>query len=209
LGSVAPSDSRLITATVSLAGDFIGLVAFDSPTSTTGLTFTTSIGSSATDLDVSNNMWQIVKPIELAGPDVATWLNVAGVGPAGTIKTGQDLTYTVGYGNWGNQIAHTTTLTLSLESGLSVIGAQPAPARTAVPNVFSGTVLGWDWGNLSMNDSGAVQVRVHVDSVSADGSLVIAAIQSADLDIRPLNNVDRDSRLPVMTHVYLPLVLRN
>jgi uncharacterized repeat protein (TIGR01451 family) len=208
LGDITPSDFKTITASVEFDGALMNQVALDAITPVRQLTYTVKVGSAADDIAPDDNTRQIVKPVELAGPDLAAWLNVEGLGTSGTIKTGQDLTYTINYGNWGNQVAHTTTLTLSLGSGLSVISVQPAPTRTTTSTVFSGMALGWDWGNLDVNDSGAAQVHVHVDSMSAEGSLVIAAIQSAGLDIRPMNNVDMDSRLPVMNHIYLPIVLR-
>lgn len=208
LGDIVPGDFRTITATVEFDGALMNRVALDAIMPSGQLTYTLRVGSAAIDIAPGDNTRQIVKPVSLTGPDLAAWLNVDGIGTPGTIKTGQDLTYTINYGNWGNQIAHTTTLTLSLGSGLNLVSAQTAPTRTMPATTFAGSVMGWDLGELNVDDSNAIQVRLHVVSVPAEGSLVIAAIQSADLDIRPMNNVDMEIRLPVMNHVYLPIVLR-
>jgi uncharacterized repeat protein (TIGR01451 family) len=208
LGDIAPGDVKTITATVEFDGVLMNQVALDAITPSGQLTYTLRVGSAAVDIAPGDNTRQIVKPVELAGPDLAAWLNVDGIGTPGTIKAGQDLTYTINYGNWGNQIAHTTTLTLSLGSELNLVSAQPAPTRTMTATTFAGSVMGWDLGELNVDYSSAIQVRLHVVSVPAEGSFVSAAIQSADLDIRPMNNVDMEIRLPVMNHVYLPIVLR-
>jgi uncharacterized repeat protein (TIGR01451 family) len=195
LGDVAPGDLKAITATVEFDGALMNQVALDAITPSRQLTYTLGVSSAAVDIAPGDNTRQIVKPVELAGPDLAAWLNVDGIGTPGTIKTGQDLTYTINYGNWGNQVADTATLTLSLGSGLNLVSAQPAPTRTMMARTFAGSVIGWDLGELNVDDSNAIQVRLHVASVPAEGSLVIAAIQSAGLDIRPMNNVDMEIRV--------------
>lgn len=153
----------------------------------------------------------MVKPIELAGPDAAIWLTAGGSGSFGTLSAGQDVTLTLRYGNYGNQVAATTTVTLALGSGLNLISAVPPPNRTITSTLFGGGVRGWLLGNLAVGDTGSIVVRVHVASVPAGGSLVMAAIVPAIRDIIPLNNaavlwgsvaVSKNQRL------FLPLVIR-
>jgi hypothetical protein len=100
---------------------------------------------------------------------------------------------------------------LSLWSGLSLVSAQPAPSRTMTSTTFAGGVLGWDLGALEVGESGSIQARAHVASVPAEGSLVLATIGNAHLDIYPANNVDlliRSQFVQSSYRLFLPLVQR-
>jgi uncharacterized repeat protein (TIGR01451 family) len=212
LGNLAPDASRRITVTLALDPALAAMAPFDPNLETGGvLTYTLRAGSATPDIDLSNNMEQVVKGVEFAGPDLTVWLGVQGADDVGTLTVGQDVTYTILYGNFGNRIAPTTTVTLSLWSGLSLVSAQPAPSRTMTSTTFAGGVLGWDLGALEVGESGSIQARAHVASVPAEGSLVLATIGNAHLDIYPANNVDlliRSQFVQSPQRLFLPLVQR-
>ena len=145
-------------------------------------------------------------PIEFAGPDLLAKLTAA-TASGSALAAGQDITYTVFYGNYGNQIAPTTTLTLSLWSGMSLVNAEPASSRTITSSTFLGGVLGWDMGDLPVGDSGVIRVRVHVADIPPEGSMVLAAVRSDEMDIQPTDNVDVRLESSKSYAVYLPLVM--
>jgi uncharacterized repeat protein (TIGR01451 family) len=211
LGGLAAGATQQVTVTVLLGADLAALASRDPDSEPAGvLTYTLRAGSLTPDFDLSNNEEQVVKPVEFAGPDLSVSLNVAGADGPGTLSAGQDVTYTVLYGNFGNQIAPTTTLTLSLWSGLNLVSAQPAPSRTDTSTTFAGGVLVWDLGDLPVGEWDTIQVRLHVASIPSEGSLVLAAIGSDTADIRPTNNVALDRRTANVrvSRIYLPLAMR-
>jgi len=69
------------------------------------------------------------------------------------------------------------------------VSAQPAPSRRDTSTTFAGGVLVWDPGSLPVGEWDTIQVRLHVDSIPPEGSLVLATIGSNAADIRPTNNV--------------------
>jgi uncharacterized repeat protein (TIGR01451 family) len=145
-------------------------------------------------------------PLEFAGPDLLAQLK-AGTASGSALAAGQDITYTVFYGNYGNQVAPTTTLTLSLWSGMQLVSAEPAPSRTITSSTFLGGVLGWDMGDLPVGDSGVIRVRVHVANIPPEGSMVLAVVSSNEIDIEPTDNVDVRLESSKSYAVYLPLVM--
>lgn len=217
LGSLAPDAERTITATVALDRSLSAFVSSDLDVRASGLmTYTYGATSSTTDIDPSNNAGRVAKSVESPGSDVQTWFTVDGSDTPGVLPAGQFVTYTVGYANYGNQIAPTTTLTVSLGSGLTLVDAQRPATRTVTSTTFLGGVLGWDLGNLGVGDNGSVALRVRADSVPEDGSPVVAAIRTAGYDLRPSNNVLMDVRTAGtalsgtgVTRVYLPAITRN
>jgi uncharacterized repeat protein (TIGR01451 family) len=209
LGDLAAGASKPITVTVSLDTVLAALVSRDPDSEPAGvLTYTLRAGSLTPDFDLNNNEEQVVKPVEFAGPDLSVSLNVAGADGPGMLSAGQDVTYTLLYGNFGNQIAPTTTLTLSLWSGLSLVSAQPAPSRRDTSTTFAGGILVWDLGDLPVGEWGTIQVRLHVATIPSEGSLVLAAIASDTADIRPTDNVTLDRGTAKMSQLYLPQVMR-
>ena len=135
-------------------------------------------------------------------------MGVLGAGAPGTLTVTQAVTYTIHYGNFGNEVAQTSTLTLSLWSGLTVLSAQPAAGRTATSATFGGGVLGWELGNINVGDEGVIQVRVRVDAVPPEGSLVMATITSDGRDLVPGDNVAVELRRAALRAVFLPFIRR-
>ncbi len=206
LGNIAPEESAEVTVTVYLS-PALGAAALSSPTEeSSALTYTLQVSTNSYDFDSSNNVQNIVMSVEFAGPDLSANLRATSAS-GGALSAGQDVTYTVLYGNYGNQIAPTTTLALSLWSGMRLVSAEPAPSRAITSSTFLGGVLGWDIGDLSVGDSGEIHVRVHVADIAPEGSMVLAAISSNAMDIQPTDNVDVRIESRKSCAVYLPLVM--
>src|SRR5439155_5147295 len=114
LGSLAPAALKTITLTVALDPLLAAQVSFDPDVQPSGnLTYTLRAGSPTPDIDPVSNVQQVVVPVTLPGPDTAVWMGVLGAGAPGTLTGTQAVTYTIRYGHFGNQIAQTSTLTLS------------------------------------------------------------------------------------------------
>lgn len=170
------------------------------------ITYSVKATTTGTDIDPDNNSQTITRPVTFGGSDAAVWMSVSG-GTEG-VSSGQDLTYALGYANYGNQTAPTTTVTMTLDSGLSIVSVTPT-----LVSMVSGTVLGWDLGNLPVGTLGSLQIHAHVNSVPPDGSMSYATIQSAGFDIDPSNNAALDLRRLSTSNsrsfnVFLPLALR-
>ncbi|GIV82772.1 MAG: hypothetical protein KatS3mg051_2126 [Anaerolineae bacterium] len=209
-GSLVPATSRQVTVTVSLEPALAAFVSLEPDAEPRNvLTYTLRVGSVTPDFDLNNNVEQVVEPVASAGPDLSVSLNVEGADGPGTLSAGQDVTYTLLYGNFGNQIAPTTTLTLSFWSGLNLVSAQPMPSRRDTSTTFAGGVLGWDLGDLPVGEWGKVRVQLHVASIPLEESLVLAVIGSDASDIHPVDNVALDWRTinVDVNQVYLPLLL--
>ncbi|MCK6623707.1 MAG: DUF11 domain-containing protein [Anaerolineae bacterium] len=215
LGTVPVDAEQTVTVTVDLDPSLMAALPFNPDLDPGGtLNYAFNVSTTAPDIDPTNNSQQIAKPITLAGSDLAVWLTTSGVGDAGTLSPGQVVTYTLMYGNFGNQIAPSSTLTLSLWSGFNFISAQPAPDQIAPSDTFAGGVLGWNLGDLEVGESGSIEVRVQVGSVPDEGSLVLTTIQAAAQDINAIDNVAQELRTGDgtagnnTTQVYLPIILR-
>ncbi|HLB11684.1 MAG TPA: DUF11 domain-containing protein, partial [Dehalococcoidia bacterium] len=215
LGNLAPGASQQVTVTVDLDGALATTVPLDPQVEAGGLlTYTVQAGSPTPDIDTDNNVQELVKRVEYPGSDLSASLAAEGVGPDGTFAAGQEITYTVRYGNFGNQVAPTTTVTLSLGSGLSLVSAQPAPARTESSSEFPGGTLGWDVGNVAVGASDIITARVRVASVPEDGSMVLATVSGRGREIAPLDNAVFERWLPgtgggAGFRTYLPAVMRS
>lgn len=215
LGDVPAGGTQTITATLRLDPNLRSFVADTPLTATKVLTYGLQAATTAPEIDPGNNSAQVVTSASLTGNDAQVWLSVEGAGTPGTLTAGQEVTYTVHYANYGNQIAPTTTVTLSLGSGLSFLSADSMPERTATSTQFPGGVFSWDVGDLGVGASGSLPVRVRVDSVPDEGSLSQATIQTEGRDSYPRNNGVIELRRPAQGQVspsafrvFLPVTLR-
>ena len=194
IGTLNVDESRRLTMTLALSPS----LALTQP-----LTFQLNATSAALELHPVNNTQVITDHATLAGNDAEVWLNVDG-----DVVAGQDITYTLGYANYGNQIAPTSTLTLKLDDALTLISATPSATR-----VVSGTTLGWDLGALPVGAHGTIVVRAHAAALPSSGGITFAQLSSAGFDIDPVNNLayavrDGYGAAPANHHLYLPLVRR-
>jgi uncharacterized repeat protein (TIGR01451 family) len=194
LGPLGVDESRRVTVTLALSPS----LAVTQP-----LPFLLNATSAVPDLHPINNTDVITDFATLSGHDAQLWLNAEG-----NVAAGQDITYTLGYANYGNQIAPTATLTLTLDNALTLIGAAPAATR-----VVSGTTLAWDLGALPVGAHGTIEVHAHAATVPSSGGVTFAQLTSTSFDIDPANNLAYAVRegygaAPAKYHIYLPLARR-
>ncbi len=194
LGMLGVDESRRVTMTLALSPS----LALTQP-----LTFQLNATSAAPDLHPINNTDVITDYATFAGHDAEVWLNVDG-----NVAAGQDITYTLGYANYGNQLAPTSTVTLTLDHALTLVSAVPSVTR-----IVSGTTLAWDLGALPVGAHGAIEIHAHANSLPSSGGVTFAQLSSAGFDIETANNVayvvrDGYGAAPANHHLYLPLILR-
>jgi uncharacterized repeat protein (TIGR01451 family) len=214
LGSIAPNAARQVTVTVSLDPLLDSPLALDPQIARSRyLTFTMEATTSADDYEPGNNAIQITKAVVSAGPDLMAALHL--LSPDGQVDlfAGQDITYTIFYVNSGNQLAPSSTLTVSLGSGLNLLSASLPPDRSIASQspVFGGGLLGWDLGDLPVGVDGTISLRVHVNFIPQFGTPVMAWISSKGFDIQPNDNLAFDQRnqgFLLLRELFLPGILR-
>jgi len=194
LGALNVDESRRLTVTLALS---------PSLALTQSLPFLLSASSAVAELYPANNTQVITDHATLAGHDAEVWLNVNG-----GIASGQDITYTLGYANYGNQLAPTSTVTLTLDDALTFISASISATR-----VVSGTTLAWDLGALPVGAHRTIEVHAKAAALPSSGGVTFAQLTSTGFDIDPANNLAYVIRegygvAPAKYHLYLPLVRR-
>lgn len=187
LGQIEPAGRRTVTITVKPD------IALGTPLGprgpTNSLKFVFDATSATSDLNPADNHLEVQKWPEREGFDAAVWISVEGADTPGELPIGKDVTYTLTYGNFGNQPAPKSSVSLRLPDGLSLVSANPAPARTTKTEQFLGGVAAWDTGDLRVGESKLIQCKVHVASVPEDGSVVMAKVSADGVDIDTRNNV--------------------
>lgn len=178
------------------------------------LDFLLTTDSSSLDIDRGNNSLIVDKRAVLPGPDLVVALHAEETPGPGLIAAGQEMTYTLHYANLGNRLAETVTATLQLWPGLGLLNTQPAPGGNQVDPAYGVRMLTWYPGELAVGDDGAVEVRLRVDEVPPEGSIVVAAVSSNGSDLNAADNVEMEVRheqdgWPAPQHtLYLPLLTR-
>ena len=105
-------------------------------------------------------------------------------GPA-TAITGDQIDYTLSYGNSGAATASGVALVDTLPSGLSYVSANPAPSS------ISGQTLTWNLGGLPPGGAaaaGSIAVRVQVDATAPASATNLATISTATNGDDPSDN---------------------
>jgi uncharacterized repeat protein (TIGR01451 family) len=185
LGDIEPTGKVTVRLKVTVDPSLIRTM--DDPTSS--LNFKLDASTTTPDRNPVNNHLEINKRVETPGFDLQVWLSVQGSDTPRELPIGKDVTYTVTYGNFGNQIAPKSTVSLSLPDGLSLLSAEPAPARSTKTDRYPGGVASWDSGDLRVGESKLIQCKVHVASVPEEGSVVMAKVSADGVDIDTRNNV--------------------
>lgn len=198
LGSIGVDETRRVTLTLQLDPRLI----------TDTLPFQIEAASSMADLNLDDNTLIEHPTIMSRGSDLVMWWNRPDMSALPTLN--ETITYTVNYANLGNQAAASTTLTLTLGTGLSIINATPAAQRT-----LSGTLAGWDLGTLDVGAAGAITITAKVITASTDSLVTWATVRSQTPDIDPANNTLVDYRSAFLSaavsgnfRLFLPLVRR-
>jgi hypothetical protein len=125
----------------------------------------------------------------------------------GNFSVGETITYTIYYGNYGNQIPDSySQIVFRLGNGLVLLSAKPHDSSviTGTISEYGGT---WYIPNLPIGSVDYIEVFAQVMSISDDGSAAYAVI-SQEQDIDTTNNTDYELRFEHMYKVYLPIVLR-
>ena len=111
---------------------------------------------------------------------------------------GEELVYTLQYGNNGNTTATGVTLTDTLPSGVTATGAAPAPTST------SGDLWVWEIASLAPGAGGSIVITTTIDA-TAGGTLRNAAAITAPA-AWPGSDTLRTEVRP--RTIYLPLVMK-
>jgi uncharacterized repeat protein (TIGR01451 family) len=164
------------------------------------LSYQFEASSTSQEIEPANNVLEAEQTLELPGHDASVLLNVQGAKAPGVLTAGEEVTYTIAYGNQSEQVAANAVISLSLWSGLEFLSATPAPTRNAASDAFAGGVRVWEVGDIGFSNQGIIQVRVRVNDAPPFGNLVMAEIQAQDSDWSPANNVDTTSHLAVTSN---------
>lgn len=159
------------------------------------LTYQLEVSGAPQDIEPSNNLMELEQPLEWPGHDASVLLGVEGAKAPGLLTAGEEVTYTIAYGNRSQEVAANAVISLSLWSGLEFLSSTPAPTRSATSDAFGGGVKVWEMGDLSDLDQGVIQVRVRANEVPQFGNFVMAEIQAQGSDRSPVNNYDTTSLL--------------
>lgn len=211
-GTLAPGAGQTFTVTLHVdAGllDLSGLMANDEPQYPLG--FSLTAGSTAADIDPASNQLQVNRRVVLPGADLVLGLHADGTPGPGTFAVGQEVTYTLRYANFGNRTAEMASATLLLWNGLEPLAMQPAPGQTDTDPTTGATTLTWNLGDLAVGDAGAIQVRLRVDAVPAEGSIILASLSSSTRDLNPADNAVMEIRSAAPAGawmVFLPMVMK-
>ncbi len=128
LGDIAANASQTVAVTIALDLSLGQIISTTGPESI--LKFKFNASTTTAPANVTANHIEVDKRVELAGSDVKVWLSVQGADTPGELPIGKDVTYTVLYGNYGNEPAQKAMVTLNLPQGLALVQAQPPPAST-------------------------------------------------------------------------------
>jgi uncharacterized repeat protein (TIGR01451 family) len=200
LGALGVEETLTISVTLLLNPDLTVTDSWAWP-GEEGDTLAYQFEASATpqDIEPSNNLLAIEQSLELPGHDASVLLNVDGAKGAGVLSAGEEVTYTIAYGNHSAEVAANSVISLSLWSGLKFLSATPAPTRSATSEAFGGGVRVWEIGELDATNQGFIQVRVRVNEVAPYANLVMAEIQASGADRSPANNAATISYLAAAT----------
>jgi uncharacterized repeat protein (TIGR01451 family) len=197
-GAVGVDEIRRVTLTLQL----------DSRLITETLPFQLNASTTATDLHLDDNVLIEHNQVTSQGSDLLLWWNRANMGALPALN--QTITYTLNYANLGNQAAASTTLTLTLGAGLSLMSTQPPAQR-----IVSGTIAGWDVGQLAVTDDGTITVTAKVNAVPTHSSVTWATIGSKTPDLDLSNNLLVDYASAYVSapvsgkfRLFLPLIKR-
>jgi len=169
LGPLASGAARTVTLAVHISTAARGR-----------LVNTATVGSPEPDRDPNNNTSTHTTDITAEAD-----LSIVKDGPAGPIRSGSVVTYTLRYQNRGPALANAVIVTDTLPAGFTLTSANPAPTRQ------SGNLLIWAVGDVESGNSGTLFVagRLIGDGVSTN-RVNVARVDSSTTDTVPGNNED-------------------
>jgi uncharacterized repeat protein (TIGR01451 family) len=209
-GTLTPGDMQSVHVVLRVDPSLLDLAALAADDPQYPLSFTLAAGSSGTDIDPENNQEQVNRRVVLPGADLLVALKPHGTPGPGVFTVGQEITYTLSYANYGNQIASEANASILLWPGLAFLGSQPQPAANSLDLSSGVRTLTWNLGDLPPGEDGDIQVQLRVDSVPGTGSILMASATSNSIDINQTNNVEMEIRgANFGNKVYLPILLRS
>jgi hypothetical protein len=163
--------------------------------------------SEAPDINEDDNSMQVVYQVKQTGVDAGVTLDVTGIHEDGNFSVGETVTYTIYYGNYGNQIPTSySQIDFRLGNGLVLLSANPHDSSviTGTISEYGGT---WYIPNLPIDSVDYIEVFAQVISIPGEGSSAYAMIFQWQ-DINLTNNTDYELRFERTYKIYLPIVLR-
>jgi hypothetical protein len=189
LGDLPPDSSQSIAVTLVLDPSLAQGASTDPELrDSVLLSFTLEAECKANDIDARNNLKTVVKTVELSGCDLAVWAAPDLVRSAMAPGQGTLLSYVIGYGNFGNQIASSNALVVSLSPPLTLLTAQPPPTRSQANTNEAGVSLFWSLPDLSIGQSGTIRLQLNPGADSLEEASLLAAVSSQVRDIHPDDN---------------------
>lgn len=214
-GNLLPGEWQTFTVRLHVDPSLLDLAALDPGLEPVyPLAFTLEAGSSGADIDPVSDLLQVDKRVEVAGPDLLVALQAQGTPGPGIFQVGQEVTYTLRYGNFGNRDAGDARVSLHLWPGLTLLESQPAPDMNELDATSGVRTLTWNLGELAVGEEGLIVLRLRVDDVPEVGSLLKADISSLSTDLNPADNLVMETRYEVNQSsageytTFLPVITR-
>ena len=180
LGEIAPAESRPVKVRVELA-PVLRAAAYGFAPKLANLKFKFDATTASNQFNPAPH-FEISRHVEPIGSRVEVSLNASGLKHPGELPIGEDVTYHIVYGNFGNARANQVSVSMKLPDGLALASANP-PAASSQNDKSGNNVISWAVGDLRAGQSGIISARIHVVSVSSNGSLVAARISAGGQDV--------------------------
>jgi uncharacterized repeat protein (TIGR01451 family) len=166
------------------------------------------VATTTPDLDPTNNVASSTTTIYIPATDLQVFKMVE---PAGEVRPGDLLTYTVTFINAGPDVAVGVVLTDAIPALL--IDPVIVYASPEVLTPTTGITFAWMITDLVSGEGGIIQIRAVVDPAAQVGDVITNQAQIATTihDLDPTNNampVTTTIRGPDVIRTYLPLVLK-
>jgi uncharacterized repeat protein (TIGR01451 family) len=182
LGDVTPAQSHSLKIEVAL-DQILRAAAYGFAPKLGSLNFKFDATTATGVFNPDEGHLEIRRYPEPAGSNVTVALNVPGAEYPGELPVGEDASFEIIYGNYGNAPASQVKISLTLPHGLDLVGAMPVATRSAKSDNSGPSISSWDLGNLDVGDSGIIKSQIHVTSIGVGGSLVSAEISAAGNDV--------------------------
>ncbi len=171
------------------------------------LTYTLQSISEAPDINVDDNSMQVTYKVKQTGVDAGVIIDVTGIHEDGNFSVGETITYTIYYGNYGNQVPTSSSqIDFHLGDGLVLLSANPHDS-SVISDTISENGGTWYIPNLPIDSFDYIEVIAQVTSIPDGGSLAYAMISQRQ-DINMTNNVAYELRFEHLDNIYLPIILR-
>ena len=220
----APTLSFMSKASGDIRGDDTGLKVFVIDEGITTLVFSNTIGSqwmlqwlnmqdwSGKTITVAFQMQQTAD-----SPFVQVYLDDISLGSAYTdvwvavnnsqerVSPGDEVVYTVNYGNRSSVGASSNVITVELPTSLTLVGTSPVSPSILMPSLV------WSIGDLTANSvsySIVITTAVELTATPFTTGTTLVEISTASVEIEQMNN-ESEAGLFIGYFVYLPIIFRS